>query len=88
MHFPAPLASAIRATILQFICPLFLDIGLFTRTSALLLTAVSSAAVLQNFVANRDPHLAILYTLIMVTLVFTGGASSPSTLDCLLEDSL
>jgi uncharacterized membrane protein YphA (DoxX/SURF4 family) len=54
MHFPAPYASAIGATILQFICPLFIGVGLFTRINALLLTGVLSVAILQNLLANRD----------------------------------
>ena len=31
MHFPAPLASAVAATFVQYICSLFIIIGLFTR---------------------------------------------------------
>src|ERR1700693_2085486 len=31
MHFPAPLASAVAATLVQFICSLFIIVGLFTR---------------------------------------------------------
>ena len=88
IHFPAPLASAIAATMNQFICPLFIGLGLFTRINALLLTGVLSVATLQNVLVNGDPQLAILYTLIMVAMIFMGGANSRSTLDCFLGNAL
>jgi len=37
MHFPASLASAAAATLVQFLCSLFIIVGLFTRISAALL---------------------------------------------------
>jgi hypothetical protein len=46
---------------------------LLTRINSLLLTGVLSVAILQNLLANRDPQLAVLYTLVMVTLVLMGG---------------
>src|SRR6266481_7929696 len=55
MHFPAPLASAVAATIVQFICSLLLLVGLFTRVNALLLSGVLGVAILQNLLAHRDP---------------------------------
>src|SRR5216684_6566887 len=73
MHFPAPLASAVAATFVQFICSLFIIIGLFTRINAILLFGALSGAILQNLLAGRDPQLAILYTLVAITLVFLGG---------------
>jgi len=73
MHFPAPLASAVAATLVQFICSLFIVVGLFTRINAALLVCALSGAILQNLLANRDPQLAILYTLVVVTLVLIGG---------------
>jgi len=73
MHFPAPLASAVAATLVQFICSLFIIIGLFTRINALLLFGALSGAILQNLLAGRDPQLAILYTLVVLTLAFIGG---------------
>src|SRR6266478_1854788 len=73
MHFPSPLASAVAATLVQFICSLFVTVGLFTRINAALLVCVLGGAVLQNLLANRDPQLAILYTLVAITLVFLGG---------------
>jgi putative oxidoreductase len=73
MHFPAPLASAVAATLIQFICSLFVVIGLFTRINATLLVCALSGAVLQNLLAGRDPQLALLYTVVAVTLVFLGG---------------
>ena len=36
MHFPAPLASAVAATLVQFFCSLFVTVGLFTRINAAL----------------------------------------------------
>jgi putative oxidoreductase len=73
MHFPAPLASAVAATLVQFICSLFIIVGLFTRINALLLFGALSGAILQNLLAGRDPQLAILYTLVVLTLAFIGG---------------
>jgi putative oxidoreductase len=73
MHFPAPLASAVAATLVQFICSLFIVVGLFTRINAALLFCALSGAVFQNLSAGRDPQLAILYTLVVVTLVLLGG---------------
>jgi uncharacterized membrane protein YphA (DoxX/SURF4 family) len=73
MHLPAPLASAVAATLVQFICSLFVLVGWFTRINAALLVCALSGAILQNLLAGRDPQLAILYTIIVVTLVFIGG---------------
>jgi putative oxidoreductase len=73
MHFPAPLASAVAATLVQFVCSLFIIVGLFTRINALLLFGALSGAILQNLLAGRDPQLAILYTLVVLTLAFIGG---------------
>src|SRR6266699_6299071 len=73
MHFPAPLASAVVATLVQFICSLFIIVGLCTRINALLLFGALSGAILQNFLAGRDPQLAILYTLVVLSLAFIGG---------------
>ena len=73
MHMPAPLASAVAATLVQFICSLFIVVGLFTRINAALLVCALSGAICQNLLASRDPQLAILYTLVVVTLVFLGG---------------
>ena len=73
MHLPAPLASAVAATLAQFICSLFLVVGLFTRLNAALLFGALSGAVMQNVLADRDPQLAILYALVVVTFVLTGG---------------
>jgi uncharacterized membrane protein YphA (DoxX/SURF4 family) len=73
MHFPAPFPSAVAATVVQFVCSLFIGVGLFTRINAVLLTGVLSVAILQNFLAGRDPQLAILYVLIMSSMIFLGG---------------
>ncbi len=73
MHFPAPVASAFMATIVQFICAPLLAVGLFTRVNAALLTATLSVAILQNILAGRDPQLAVLYVLVMVSLISLGG---------------
>ena len=73
MHMPAPLASAVAATLAQFICSLFIVVGLFTRINAALLVCALCGAILQNLLASRDPQLAILYTLVVATLVFLGG---------------
>lgn len=73
MHFPAPLALAAAATLVQFICSLFIVVGWFTRLNSTLLAGALSGAVLQNLTASRDPQLALLYTLIIVSLVFMGG---------------
>jgi len=73
MHMPAPLASAVAATLVQFICSLFIVVGLFTRINAALLVCALSGAIMQNLLASRDPQLAILYTLVVVTLALIGG---------------
>lgn len=73
MHFPAPVPSAFMATIVQFVCALLLAVGLFTRVNAALLAVTLSVAILQNVLANRDPQLAALYVLVIVSLVFLGG---------------
>jgi putative oxidoreductase len=73
MHFPAPLTLAVAATLVQFICSLFIIVGLFTRINAILLFGALSGAILQNLLAGRDPQLAILYTLVVLTLAFIGG---------------
>src|SRR5438309_6760867 len=48
MHFPVPIASAVAATLVQFICSLFVVVGLFTRINAALLVCVLGGAILQN----------------------------------------
>ena len=73
MHFPAPVASAFGATALQFLCSPLLALGLLTRLNAALLTATLSVAILQNLLAGRDPQLAILYVIVLLSLVFLGG---------------
>ena len=80
MHAPAPVVSAWAATIIQLICPLFIVAGLFTRLNAVLLTGALSGAILQNALADRDPQLAILYTLVVVTIAFMGGGRTSWTL--------
>lgn len=73
MHFPAPVASAFAATVAQFVCALLLALGLFTRVSAAILTGVLGVAIAQNLLANRDPQLAILYTLTVAAFALLGG---------------
>jgi putative oxidoreductase len=73
MHAPAPLVSAVAATLVQFICPLFIVVGLLTRINAALLFCALGGAILQNLLAGRDPQLAILYTITVITLVLIGG---------------
>jgi putative oxidoreductase len=70
---PAPLASAVAATLVQFICSLLIVVGLFTRINAALLVCALGGAILQNLLASRDPQLAILYTLVVAALLFLGG---------------
>ncbi|MCX6954171.1 MAG: DoxX family protein [Verrucomicrobia bacterium] len=73
MHFPAPVASAFAATAAQFVFAPLLALGCFTRLSAAILTAVLGVAILQNLLAQRDPQLALLYTLIVASFVLIGG---------------
>jgi putative oxidoreductase len=73
MHFPAPVASAFAATVAQFVCALLLALGLFTRVSAAILTSVLGVAIAQNLLANRDPQLAVLYTLTVAAFALLGG---------------
>jgi len=65
--------GSLAATLVQFICSLFVTAGLFTRINALLLSGVLGVAILQNLLASRDPQLAILYVLTVITMVFLGG---------------
>jgi uncharacterized membrane protein YphA (DoxX/SURF4 family) len=46
MHVPAPLASAVAATLVQFICAPFIAAGLCTRINAVLLVGALSGAIL------------------------------------------
>jgi uncharacterized membrane protein YphA (DoxX/SURF4 family) len=55
------------------VCPLFLIIGLWTRLNAAVLTVTLRVAVLQNQTADRDPQLAVLYTLVVAALALGGG---------------
>ena len=73
MHFPAPVTSAFAATAVQFICAPLVAVGLFTRFNASLLVATLSVAILQNLLADRDPQLAILYVLAVLSLALLGG---------------
>src|SRR6267142_4875019 len=73
MHMPAPLASAVAATLVQFICSLFIVVGLFTRINAALLVCALCGAIMQNLLAGRDPQLAILYTLVVVAILLIGA---------------
>ena len=86
MHFPAPLASAVAATLVQFICSLFIVVGLFTRINAALLLCALSGAILQNLLAGRDPQLAVLYSLVVLTIVFMGAGKY--SLDARLSERL
>ncbi|EEF63017.1 DoxX family protein [Pedosphaera parvula] len=73
MHFPAPFAFAVAATLVQLASSLFVAVGFLTRINALLLVGVLSVAILQNVLAGHDPQLAILYTLVFTTLALMGG---------------
>jgi uncharacterized membrane protein YphA (DoxX/SURF4 family) len=73
MHVPFPLVSAFAATLVQFVCAPLLAAGFFTRLNAAALTGVLGVAVLQNLLADRDPQLAILYTLVVASLTLVGG---------------
>lgn len=86
MHFPAPLASAVAATLVQFISSLFIVVGLFTRINAALLLCALSGAIVQNLLADRDTQLAILYSLVVLTIVLMGGGKY--SLDARLSERL
>jgi uncharacterized membrane protein YphA (DoxX/SURF4 family) len=73
MHVPAPVVMAFVAIGIQFVCSLPLAVGLLTRLNAALIAGTLSVAILQNFLSHRDPQLATLYVLIMVSLIFMGG---------------
>jgi uncharacterized membrane protein YphA (DoxX/SURF4 family) len=86
MHFPAPVASAFAATAAQFIFAPLLALGLFTRLSGAILTCVLGVAIAQNLLADRDPQLAILYTLTVAAFALIGGGRF--SLDAKLERSV
>jgi uncharacterized membrane protein YphA (DoxX/SURF4 family) len=73
MHFPAPVPLAFAAAAVQFLCSPLVALGLFTRFNAALLTGTLSVAILQNLLAGRDPQLAILYVIALLSLAFMGG---------------
>ncbi len=73
MHFPAPIASALAATLVQFLSSLLLIVGCLTRINSTLLVGVLGVAIVQNLLASRDPQLAILYTLVVLALALMGG---------------
>lgn len=73
MHLHWPFAIAVFVTIVQCLGSLLLIVGLYTRPSSALLVVVLSGAIFQNLHAGRDPQLAVLYTLIALTLILLGG---------------
>ena len=82
IHAPFPFASALAATIVQFVGGLLLILGLATRPAALVLVMTLGVAIYQNIVTRRDPQLAALYVLGVATLALWGGGSH--SLDALL----
>ena len=64
----------------------FIVVGLYTRINAALLAGALSGAILQNLLADRDPQLAILYTLVVVTILFLGGGKY--SLDARMQSKL
>ena len=82
IHAPFPFASALAATLVQFVGGLLLVFGLGTRLVALALAVTLGVAIYQNIVTRRDPQLAALYVLGVSTLVLWGGGSH--SLDALL----
>src|SRR5260221_7231958 len=73
MHFPAPVASAFAATVVQFLCASLLALGCCTRLNAAVLSGVLGVAIAQNLGAHRDPQLAVLYTVLGVAVALIGG---------------
>jgi putative oxidoreductase len=73
IHAPFPFASALAATLVQFIGGILLILGLATRPTALILTVTLGVAVYQNFATRRDPQLAVLYVLGVAMLAIWGG---------------
>jgi len=73
IHVPFPFASALMATCIQFVGGLLLIAGVATRPVALVLTGTLGVAVYQNLATRRDPQLASLYVLGVVTLAIWGG---------------
>jgi putative oxidoreductase len=55
------------------VCAPLIALGLFTRMNAALLTGTLSVAILQNLLAGRDPQLALLYAIVLLSLIFLGG---------------
>lgn len=73
MGAPVPEATAVFATVVQLVAPLLLVVGLWTRPAAILLVGVLAGAIVQNLLAGRDPQLAVLYTLSVLTLSVWGA---------------
>ena len=75
MGVPMPIAAAAAAaaTIVQFVCSLLVVVGLGTRVNAALLAIALAGAVAQNLLAGRDPQLALLYLITVISLAMMGG---------------
>jgi len=73
MHCPAPLAWAVAATLVQFICSMFIVAGFYTLIIAALSGVAPGGAILRNLLSDHDPKLALLYKLVAVTLACVGG---------------
>ena len=57
MHFPAPVASALAATLVQFLSSLFVAVGCLTRINSALLVGVRSATSDSLHTHRLDPRL-------------------------------
>lgn len=73
MGLPMPGVHAAFATVVQLVAPVLILVGLTTRPAAGLLACVLCGAVAQNLHAGRDPQLAVLYTIVALTLCVWGS---------------
>tara|TARA_R110000744_G_scaffold112179_2_gene210423 strand:+ start:18264 stop:18758 length:495 start_codon:yes stop_codon:yes gene_type:complete len=82
MGLPFPGVHAGFATVVQLIAPVLILGGLATRAAAGVLTVLLCGAIAQNLHESRDPQLALIYTIVCVSIAIRG--SGRFTLDALI----
>jgi putative oxidoreductase len=80
--FPAPLASAVFATLAQLLGSACLVAGLLARPAALLLAATLLGAVYTNLILKKSNQLALLYLGAVLAVALLGAG--PWSLDAAL----
>lgn len=71
--FPLPGFFAILAGLTEFLASILLILGLFTRVNAGLLSFVMLVAIYYNIRTGNPYELPLLYMVIFISLILTGG---------------